>query len=925
MTNVPAWLTRLVDVRRGEVRTLVPAFATLLLLIAGHTALETARDALLLTRVPARSLGVVYLAVALCVLPAAGIAARVTARLGVRRALGGGLGLAAAVLVVLFTLPATLTTVVALYVTSSLIGAVLVPLFWNLIGSIFTVAEGRRLLGPLGAAGVVGGTLGSGLAAAAVEWIPARGLLVVSAVVLLLAATALAAIPAQEEAAQKEPVSVVGAAKSSQAMRDEPFLRRIALLVVASTAATVALDYFFKWTVARDIPHADVAQFVARFYLLLNALSLAAQLFVSGALVRRIGAASAIVITPLVLLLGGVGALAAGGTMAAVLVLRAVDGMLINSVHRVTTELVYMPVPPTARTRAKPFIDGALARVTQAGIGALTLAAGSAGYLSARGLAAGVVVLVVGWLVVAVTTRRPYLGLLRRAVAKGGPDRPSEMDPIDLESAETLVEYLAHDDPLLVLGAMGALARRGRDRLVPAMILMHEDDSVLEYALTLFGASRREDWVGRARRLLGHAKEGIRMAAARALARHGRLAAGDLARDASPRVRGYAAALVALASAQADASVESCVKELLELDGHDGEDARIGLLLGLSDAPRDPRVAGVLERLAERAGSSQEWTEALAKAVSTHEAAGLIPQLVDRLALHDGREALRPALVSLGQPALDQVRAALADTSRPRQLRIHLPNTIARFGTADAAALLLQAIETEKDGLVRYKAIRGLGRMVSDGNVVVDRGRAEALSHANLAEHFRLLALRAPFDDPQLRVPTGTAGRAPTERLLVGLLDDKLRQSLERTFRLLKIAHPREDIHSVQIATASDDKRARANAGEFLDALLRRRDQRSLRDLLRVVADDLPIRERVARASAHVTHAPATRDEALAMLRRDRDATVVALAELHAAALAGESIEVAVPTASPSRRSVALATGVRAAAGLLAAEGSSGG
>jgi len=47
------------------------------------------------------------------------------------------------------------------------------------------------------------------------------------------------------------------------------------------------------------------------------------------------------------------------------------------------------------------------------------------------------------------------------------------------------------------------------------------------------------------------------------------------------------------------------------------------------------------------------------------------------------------------------------------------------------------------------------------------------------------------------------------------LLDDKLRQSLERTFRLLKIAHPYQDIHRVNIALTSKDLRARAKRGRI--------------------------------------------------------------------------------------------------------------
>jgi AAA family ATP:ADP antiporter len=923
MRNVPAWLSRLVDVRRGEVRTLVAAFVTLLLLITAHTALETARDALLLARFPARSLGVVYLAVAACVLPASWVAARVSERMGARRALGGGLALAGAAMVALFVVPTTRTSVVVLYVTSSLVGAVLVPLFWNLVGSILTVAEGRRLLGPLGAAGVLGGLVGSGAAAGLVEWLPAKALLLVSAGVLLLTMAALAWVPPHDDGASPQPAPIVGATGSSEAMRDEPFLRRVALLVVVSTAALVALDYFFKWTVARQIPHADVARFVARFYLVLNALSVVVQLLFSGAVLRRAGAAAAIAMTPLVLLLGGVGTLVSGGALAAVLVLRAVDGMLVNSVHRMAMELVYLPVPASARARAKPFIDGALARTTQASVGALTLVAGSAAWLSSWRLAAAVVVLVVVWSAVAVTTWRPYLGLLRRAIAKGAPARSGDLDPIDLENAEALTEYLAHDDPRVVGGAMSALARRGRERLISALVLLHDDESVLRYALELFAASRRNDWVSRARRLLTDRREGIRMAAARALAQHRQLAGKDLSGDPSPRVRGYSALLLGLGSETQDVSEDERVRELLGLPGPAGEEARVGILLGVADAPLEPRLLPLLASLAADLGSSGESTSALAKAASTQQATELVPALVERLALHDGREVLRSALVSLGRTAFDRVRAALHDPSQSRRLRIQLPGTIAPFGTADAAELLLTTIETEKDGLVRYKAIRGLGRMVADGSVKVERARAERLALANLVEHFRLLGLRAPFDPSPLHVPTGVSERPATERLLIGLLDDKLRQSLERTFRLLKIAHPREDIHTVNTAALSSDKRARANAAEFLDTLLRRRAQRTLRELLRIVTDDLSSPERVARAASICgTTPPGTREQAMTRLLRDADAIVVALAELHAAAVAGRPMEVVITGRSSDRPPVALATARRLAGGLAAPEGS---
>jgi hypothetical protein len=121
--------------------------------------------------------------------------------------------------------------------------------------------------------------------------------------------------------------------------------------------------------------------------------------------------------------------------------------------------------------------------------------------------------------------------------------------------------------------------------------------------------------------------------------------------------------------------------------------------------------------------------------------------------------------------------------------------------------------------------------------------------------------------------------RAPADSLLRGLLDDKLAQALERAYRLLAIAHPREDFDRVRWASRSEDPYTRANAAELLDALLRHPDQERLRAMLRLTAEDLPLERRAERAAALLGLAlPAGRGDALAVLQRDRDPIIARLA-----------------------------------------------
>ena len=875
-------MTRFFDIRDGEARGALLGFAALLMLIiTGHTVLEAGRDALLLAGPGPRALGIVYMAIAVCAWPAAALAARAGERFGVRRALGGTLAVAATLPASLFFVPTGTASAMAVYVVSGLIGSIVVPQFWTLVGKVLTVAQGRRLFGLIAAAGVLGGVLGSGTATVVLFVLPVNALLLVSATMFVVAGVALLRVNGEERADRADRAGGRPSQNTdhpARTLREQPLLSRIALAVVVSTATLLVLDYCFKSTVARSLPSARIGPFVAHYYLALNGLSLLVQLLLGSAVVRRLGVTAAIVLTPLLLLLGAAGVVVAGGVMTAVLVMKAIDGSLRFSIHRITGELIYLPVPVRIRQHFKPFIDGALARASQTVTGAVLLLLGGTWVLAPRPLAAVVTVLAAAWLVIAVSMRKPYLALLRAAISTGTLHAQDSPEPLDLESAQLLVQHLASQDPHEVVGAMNALSRRGHEGFVPALVLLHTDELVLIQALEHFGASVRTDWMPLARRLLGDRREGVRMAAARALAMHGELDLERLADDVGWRVRGYAVVDLALRDGVEDVLEHDRVAAVMSHLRSDGEAARPGMLAAIADARRTPALARLLQALADWPGESPENTELLARAAARQRDARLVPRLVELVAAREGREAVRAALVAFGEDAMEAVWWALRDTNRPHRLRIHLPKTLGAFGTRAAAEHLLESIETEEDGLVRYKSIRALEALVSQWRLPLDRIRVERLAREMLVRHFRLLAARV-----FLRATPQVEGRAgAAERLLAGLLDDKLRQSLERTFRLLAVAHPREDFRQVRIACASKDPYTRANAGELLDVLLRHRDQLPMRALLRLVTEDLPAGDRAARATALLTGGrhvmPTGRDDALSILARDRDATLAALA-----------------------------------------------
>ena len=909
-TRLVDTVARLLDVRAGERRMVLLAFAILLLTISAHTMLETARDALLLAKMPRRSLGIVYVIIAILTLPTGAVAATLGARMGPKRALCASLVAAAVSVLGVRALPANPATAMILYVLTGLIGAVLVPQFWAFTGDLFTVAQGRRLLGPIASAGVVGGLLGSSIAALAVMVVPTRQLLFLAATIFLVAATTLFFSNAEriEENASPKTAATRTSMLSRAAMRelvDDPFVARIAGLVALSTSAVLAIDYLFKWSVAETIPSAELGRYLATYYALLNGISLVMQLFVGGALVRRLGVTTAAMVTPFLLTASAFAMVFTGGSPKAILASKGTDGALRHSVHRITTELVYLPVAAEKRARVKPFIDGALARFAQALTACFLLALAELGELTRGRMVALVVVLCLAWLGLAANTRAPYLSVFRKALARDPGFDASQSDALDFATVEMLVERLASPNPDEVVAATRVLERRGRQRVVPALLLYHPAPSVLTYALEMFAASDRTDFIPLAEPLVSHADETVRMAALRALSRRGRVDLLErMAATEGPRIRGYVTVWIEIREASEQERSFDIERILALLAGDEDrteadQTLREGILAAIADTPPSKALASLVLRLwnePKHAVSpdllvANARADLLARAAANLGDPRLAGLLVARLSTRVGREEMRGALVKLGEPAFRAVMKALRDPTSPRQLRVHLPRTLSRFGTERAAEALLSCIETEKDGLVRYKAIRGLGKIVSEAKLPMDRARVEKLATDNLLEHLRLLGLSVALSRVE-RTYSGDPRRAEaTKRFLAGLLDDKMRQSLERAFRLMKIGHPREDIHSVHRAALSSDKRARANAGEFLDTLLTRRHERTLRSLLRVVTDDLDPKDRVERSRELVaTPAPNEYEAALVELAADRDTFVSRIACEHARATGDEKL-----------------------------------
>src|SRR5262249_15911830 len=142
------------------------------------------------------------------------------------------------------------------------------------------------------------------------------------------------------------------------------------------------------------------------------------------------------------------------------------------------------------------------------------------------------------------------------------------------------------------------------------------------------------------------------------------------------------------------------------------------------------------------------------------------------------REPARNALVAIGPPALAFLAASMDDETLPRGIRVQLPRSISRFPPADAVASLWRRLQAEQDGLVRFKTLRAIGRLVTDDPTA--RPDRVAILHA--IDEVSTAGLRYAHWRVTLAHEQSPSATSPTGRLLRQLVADKQSRAVETIF-----------------------------------------------------------------------------------------------------------------------------------------------
>jgi len=265
---------------------------------------------------------------------------------------------------------------------------------------------------------------------------------------------------------------------------------------------------------------------------------------------------------------------------------------------------------------------------------------------------------------------------------------------------------------------------------------------------------------------------------------------------------------------------------------------RVALAQAIEGQPA-PAFEEVLLHLAQ--SSNAQLAVHVARAMAKVRSPAFLATLIRWLSVREVREAAREALLEHGDEALTALDVALGDPGSPVRVREHIPRTISLFPPAQAVSVLQRHLAAERDGRVRFKVLRGLGRIATDHpEVEFDEALVREMAARTVAAVVETLRFRVGLVKGAERVP---ARATPAHTLLVTLLRDKELHRVERFFRLLQLRFRNENVRAIHRGLGNADRRVRAASRELLENLL----EDPLRATVMALVDELPDEQRLAR------------------------------------------------------------------------------
>lgn len=471
-------LHALVDVRADE--ALLFGWVLLYTLCATTTDLliNTAAYALFLSRFDARLLPYIYIGVSIGSVLTSTLYLKLSQRYSLAQLLLGmhlvlllvligyrvGLGLTAAQWL-LFSLP----------IGHGILNILLYLAFWNLVGRLFNLQQGKRLFGLFGAGQQVANLTIGLLIPTLVLGIGAANLLLAATCAgggaLFCLLTIARSAPGLRHHEVETPATATESPAPNPSLVRDPYIRLIFGMFILTALGSYFVDNLFYNRLESYYPNAEqLASFLGLFNGVLGGLSLFSQLFIANRLLNRYGVRTVVLLTPVILLLPTLLFVLSGAVWGLLplhfwlAVTMNLTMQMLSDNDNTAANLLYQPLPATLRTHTQTIADGIVSPAAVGLTGVLLLILTNVLHFNALQLSYVLLPLLVGWVGAGRLLGRGYGTQVQQALRQRTIQGVQSFQP-DRAGLDIIQQALRDPHPGAVLYAVEVLAANDRTTL----------------------------------------------------------------------------------------------------------------------------------------------------------------------------------------------------------------------------------------------------------------------------------------------------------------------------------------------------------------------------------------------------------------------------------------------------------------------------
>ncbi|NIO47949.1 MAG: MFS transporter [Candidatus Aminicenantes bacterium] len=680
--------------------------------------------------------------------------------------------------------------------------------FWILVNDIYNPRQAKRLVGFLVSGGLLGGVAGALLASLS-KIVGTENLLLICPFMLVICFVIVNRVhriiqrEGKEEVkpseVQKKPK--IGYGKSFGLLRKNRHLLLLTGIMAVAIVVTTLIDFQFNYFVEDTYPNKDArTAFLGIFFTVFLIFSNLLHAFSTNRILKNFGIRIALLVAPLFLLVFSFAIFIFPFALIYwALIIKGTDKSLAHSLNQSVRELLYIPIPPEIKYKAKVFIDMFVNKFAK-GIGALLiLLFFSVLSLEIKYISTIAIVFTLIWIILNLLITKEYVNIVKRNLE------------IKWQDADKFVaEKIDINMTKLVFDTIESKKR----------------SSVL-YAMNLFDLVKKENLSSKLKKIISYKSDEVRASSM----------------DSLLEVDGEVL-IPETEDSLDEESLDAQVKEIMSLNvyqklmkdhldkivGGEGKEEEVSRMeaakvMGMMEPT--PSVVHNLRKLLR--DKSPEVVSYALESAGKLKKRELVPFIIQNLKNPFLQRVASKTLAEYGVKIIGTLKDYLGDPSEDTRLRKAIPDILAKTGAQRAADVL--ALELRKESRdVESEIISAMYKMRSEKPHIRFR---EQIVVPQITREIKesYLILKEIYD---LKTDK-------KKEFLAKDLENNLARSLKYIFELLSLIYPQEDIIKAYQNITTGTKKAIDYSIELLDNIVKK----EVMEVLLPLIEDIPFEDKV--------------------------------------------------------------------------------